>query len=66
TDLGYYERNSPAGSAGQFGKISGEKLGYGFGLRIDSKAGLLGIDYGLGEGDSFSQGKVHFGITNRF
>ncbi len=66
TDLGYCERNSPAGSAGQFGKISGEKLGYGFGLRIDSKAGLLGIDYGLGEGDSFSQGKVHFGITNRF
>ena len=66
TDFGYYERSSPAGSAGQFGKISGEKSSYGFGLRIDSKAGLLGLDYGLGEGDSFSQGKIHFGITNRF
>ncbi len=66
TDYGYFERNVLARSDGETGKISGEKSSYGFGLRIDSKAGLLGIDYGLGEGDSFSQGMIHFGITNRF
>jgi outer membrane protein assembly factor BamA len=66
TDYGYFGRKALSGRDKTLGKISGEKLGYGFGLRIDSRAGLLGIDYGLGEGDSFSQGKIHFGITNRF
>ncbi|MCK4223869.1 MAG: BamA/TamA family outer membrane protein [candidate division Zixibacteria bacterium] len=65
-DYGYFERKALSGTDKAPKKISGKKLGYGFGLRIDSKAGLLGIDYGLGEGDSFSQGKIHFGVTNRF
>jgi outer membrane protein assembly factor BamA len=66
TDFGYFERNALAAPGSLSYKISGEKSSYGLGLRMDSKAGLLGIDYGLGEGDSFSQGKIHFGITNRF
>jgi outer membrane protein insertion porin family len=66
TDYGYFERKALLEDDATFGKISGAKLGYGFGLRIDSKAGLLGIDYGLGEGDSFNQGKLHFGVVNRF
>ena len=65
-DYGYFQRKVLSGTDKALKKISGKKLGYGFGLRIDSKAGLLGIDYGLGEGDSFSQGKIHFGVTNRF
>jgi outer membrane protein insertion porin family len=66
TDYGYFERKIFSSNNEASRKISGKKLGYGFGLRIDSKAGLLGIDYGLGEGDSFSQGKIHFGVVNRF
>lgn len=66
TDYGYYERKASSLLGNTHRNISGNKLGYGFGMRIDSKAGLLGIDYGLGEGDSFSQGKIHFGVVNRF
>jgi outer membrane protein insertion porin family len=40
--------------------------GYGIGIRLDTGLGIMGIDYGLGRGDTFSQGKIHFGIINRF
>ena len=66
TDFGYFERKVLSDDGADYKRISGQKLGYGVGLRIDSKAGLLGLDYGLGQGDSFSQGKIHFGIMNRF
>jgi outer membrane protein insertion porin family len=66
SDYGYFERKALSGDSGDLRKISDGKLGYGLGLRIDTRAGLLGLDYGLGEGDSFSQGKIHFGVINRF
>ena len=66
TDFGYFERKVLSDDGTAYRRISGQKLGYGAGLRIDSKAGLLGLDYGLGQKDSFSQGKIHFGIINRF
>ncbi|MFQ6116125.1 MAG: BamA/TamA family outer membrane protein, partial [bacterium] len=47
-------------------KIQDAKIGYGVGLRIDTKLGLFGIDYGLGEGDSLSNGKVHVSLINEF
>jgi outer membrane protein assembly factor BamA len=65
-DHGYFERSDFSRLDGGYHEISKRKSGYGFGLRLDSKLGLLGIDYGLGEEDGFSQGKIHFGITNRF
>lgn len=65
-DYGYFRRKALSGSDESPREVTGEKLGFGFGLRIDSRAGLVGIDYGLGQGDSFSQGKVHFGLMNRF
>ena len=65
-DYGYFRRKALSGPDEFLTRVSGKKLGFGFGLRIDSKAGLVGIDYGLGESDSFSQGKIHFGLTNRF
>ncbi|MGD9488474.1 MAG: outer membrane protein assembly factor [Calditrichaceae bacterium] len=40
--------------------------GYGLGIRMDTPMGILGVDFGLGRGDSFSEGKIHFGIINRF
>ena len=46
--------------------VSGEKAGYGFGLRVESRLGVLGVDYGLGEGDGLTGGKVHFGLINEF
>jgi len=42
------------------------KSGFGWGLRISSKVGLIGIDYGIGEGDSFANGKIHFGVQSNF
>ncbi len=42
------------------------KSGYGFGLRISSKIGLIGFDYGIGEGDSPANGKIHFGLQSNF
>jgi outer membrane protein insertion porin family len=40
--------------------------GYGVGIRLNTGLGIMGIDYGLGRGDSFGQGKIHFGLVNRF
>ncbi|KPK77316.1 MAG: hypothetical protein AMJ89_02590 [candidate division Zixibacteria bacterium SM23_73] len=65
-DYGYFFRKARLIEDELFGKISGKKLGYGFGIRIASRAGLLGIDYGIAEKDRLSEGKIHFGIVNRF
>jgi outer membrane protein assembly factor BamA len=48
--------------------VSSEKVkrGYGFGIRFDSALGLLGVDYGLGEGDSFGEGKLHVSAEGEF
>jgi outer membrane protein insertion porin family len=40
--------------------------GYGVGARIETGLGILNISYALGEGDSFSNGKIHVGINNEF
>jgi len=40
--------------------------GYGVGIRFDTALGVMGVDFGLGKNDSFSNGKIHFGIENRF
>jgi outer membrane protein assembly factor BamA len=59
-DFGAFQRLETSGW------VRGTRWGYGFGLRIDTKAGLFGIDYGLGEGDGVMRGKVHVGLVNRF
>lgn len=40
--------------------------GYGLGIRFDTALGIMGVDFGLGKNDSFSNGKIHFGIENSF
>lgn len=40
--------------------------GYGLGIRFETPLGILGVDYGLGKSDGFGEGKIHFGIINRF
>lgn len=42
------------------------KLGYGLGLWLDSKVGLLGLDLGLGQSDQLQDLKVHLALKNRF
>jgi outer membrane protein insertion porin family len=63
-DTGYFLRNGD--EANSIGEISEFKYGYGFGLNIETSLGILGISFALGKGDSFSEGKIHFGIMNEF
>ncbi|MCP4632479.1 MAG: BamA/TamA family outer membrane protein [candidate division Zixibacteria bacterium] len=45
-----------------------EKLisGFGFGITSKIRIGLITVEFAWGEGDSFGDGKFHFGIENRF
>jgi len=60
----FYRKRDPLSGAIQ--EVSGEKVGYGLGLRVESRLGIMGVDYGLGEGDGLTEGKVHFGLLNEF
>ena len=60
-DGGYYYRRERSGRS-----IEGWKLGYGCGVRVETRMGVIGVDYGLGEGDSFTNGKVHVSLMNEF
>ncbi len=57
TDLGALGGDLPAG---------GLLLGYGLGLRAPAAGGLMGLDFALGEGDSWGEGKVHVRMTRAF
>jgi outer membrane protein insertion porin family len=63
-DTGYYSRPPDPSQ-----NIPGEdaiKYGYGFGLRTDTPLGNISVSFALGQGDSFSQGKIHIGLINDF
>lgn len=53
-----------------FGQYSNEKTqwiyGWGLGMGLTSRLGLLKIYYGLGREDSFGSGKIHFGLSTNF
>jgi hypothetical protein len=36
--------------------------GFGLGLNLETALGVLRVSYALGEGDTFSDGKIHFGV----
>jgi outer membrane protein insertion porin family len=42
------------------------QVGYGAGLRLGTRVGLIGVDYALGEGDSPLAGKVHVQLESAF
>jgi outer membrane protein insertion porin family len=44
----------------------GTELGYGIGLRGDTRLGTISLDYGLGEGDGLLDGKLHAGLIREF
>lgn len=63
-DTGYYSR--PADALGRPGKADEFKYGYGIGLQVETGLGVMGVSFALGKGDTFSSGKVHFGLVNEF
>ena len=42
------------------------RIGYGFGVRLESKGGILRLDYGLAAGDSALRGKIHVNLGASF
>lgn len=58
-DQGYYKVNSDRNET--FFPRS-----FGIGLRLDSRIGIIGIDYGFGKGDTFTTAKIHIHLENRF
>ena len=63
-DNGYYLRN--AEERANIPKQEGYKIGYGFGLNLETTIGILGVSFALAKGNSFSDGLIHFDILNEF
>jgi outer membrane protein assembly factor BamA len=62
-DSGYYY--VPQLTEGQQVREAFE-YGYGAGLQVETGIGLISIGFGFGRGDTFSTGKIHFGVINEF
>jgi outer membrane protein insertion porin family len=63
-DGGYYFR--PEGVDAGTGTKEEFRTGYGFGIRLETGLGLLGVSFALGNGDTIGEGKIHVGIINEF
>jgi outer membrane protein insertion porin family len=63
-DEGYIQR--PADQQMQIAAQELFRAGYGFGARVETGLGIIRVSYALGEGDTFTTGKIHFGIANDF
>jgi outer membrane protein insertion porin family len=63
-DTGYFLR--PADEPRVIPKTDGFMVGYGIGIQLETGLGNIGVSYALGKGDSFSTGKIHFGLINEF
>jgi outer membrane protein insertion porin family len=63
-DTGYFLRNE--NTLLNLKKISAFKFGYGLGLNIETALGILNVSFALGKEDSFSSGKIHFGVISEF
>ncbi len=63
-DTGYYLR--PAETEKNIPKTEDFLYGFGLGLNLETGLGVLRVSYALGKGDTFSDGKIHFGILNEF
>ena len=63
-DTGYYLR--PEEPDRNIPKSEEFLYGFGLGLNLETGLGVLRVSYALGEGDTFSDGKIHFGVLNEF
>ncbi len=55
-DAGYFK----------YDELSDYKIGYGLGINFETAFGIMSVSFALGKGDSFGEGKIHFGIINEF
>ncbi|NUO80507.1 BamA/TamA family outer membrane protein [candidate division KSB1 bacterium] len=67
-DVGYYFREEAANEspASTNLEIESVKTSYGLGVRMETPLGIVGVDYGLGQGDGLFNGKVHVSLMNSF
>lgn len=63
-DLGYYLRDEDLSRS--IPEAKGVKYGWGLGLNLETGLGVLSVSYAIGKEDSFSNGKIHFGLINEF
>ncbi len=63
-DTGYFLRD--ANEILQMPQTSSWKYGYGFGINLETGIGVLGVSYAIGEDDTISNGKIHFGLLGGF
>jgi outer membrane protein insertion porin family len=63
-DSGYYAL--PADDEAGVAASQHVTYGYGVGLRTETSLGNVGVSVALGQGDPFSQAKVHIGLVNEF
>jgi outer membrane protein insertion porin family len=63
-DMGYYRK--PEDNIAKTPLEQALIFGYGVGIRVETGLGIFGVSYALGRGDSFLEGKVHFGLINDF
>jgi outer membrane protein insertion porin family len=63
-DTGYYLRKEEPDR--NILKQEDFNIGYGLGLNIETGLGVLGVSFALAGGDSFTDGKIHFGLINEF
>jgi outer membrane protein insertion porin family len=63
-DTGYYLRSAEPLS--NIETTEGFKLGYGLGFNVETSLGVLKVSFALAQGDTFANGKIHFGIVDEF
>ncbi len=61
-DSGYFNNSIANDNNGESELI----YGYGLGVSFPTGLGNMKLSFALGKGDSFSEGKLHFGIVGRF
>lgn len=63
-DTGYFlvKENTEA----KLSKQEAFNIGYGLGLNIETALGVIGVSFAMAKGDSFSDGKIHFGLVSEF
>jgi outer membrane protein assembly factor BamA len=63
-DTGYFFR--PEDLVRNIPKTEGFRIGYGLGINLETNLGAISVSFALGQGDTFSNGKINFGIVNQF
>lgn len=56
----------PGDQSKNISEFTAWRSGYGAGIRIETALGIMALSYALGNGDSVTDGKIHFGLVNEF